>query len=345
VSPSLLSFAEALARSDESQGKRHLLLGNGFSIAYDPDSFTYGRLLDEADFSRLSVDARTVFNAFGTVDFEKIIEVLRSTSILLGMYPESDPALATRIGADADRLKDTLAQVLARRHPDHVGSITTDEYTSARRFLSHFERIYSVNYDLLLYWTTMQDGHPQVVRNDGFGESEEDPNAEWVSWQPMATWPSQRIFYLHGALFLFDAGTELRKLTWVRTGVPLVEQIRSALEQNIYPLVVTEGSSQEKFDKILHSAYLNHGLRSFSSIGGTLFIYGLSLAPNDEHILRRIEEGNVRSLYIGLYGDPASVANQAITRRAEAMAAARNDRHPLSVDFFDSASAAVWRST
>lgn len=209
--PALMSFDDALAQSDALGGKRHVLLGNGFSIAYDPGSFSYGRLLDEADFSALSIDARSIFDAFGTADFERIIEVLRTAAIMLRVYAASDPALADRIAADADRLKDALAEVLARRHPDNVGSLDTASYEHARTFLSQFERIYTVNYDLLLYWTTMQDMEPAVPRNDGFMESEDSPGAEYVAWHPMVKYEAQRIFYLHGALHLFDAGTEDRK--------------------------------------------------------------------------------------------------------------------------------------
>jgi len=342
----LLSFEEALEASDETAGLRHLLLGNGFSIAYDYNSFAYGKLVEEADFSQMSVDAGELFRLLGTADFEKIIEALRLAALLLEIYAPSDPTLATSLAADANRLKNALAEVLARKHPDHVGSIAVDDYTRVRQFLSNFERIYTVNYDLLLYWASMQDGPESVPRNDGFAESEEEPGAEWVAWQPMATWSSQRIFYLHGALHLFDAGTELRKITWTRTGMALVDQIRGALAKNIYPLVVTEGTSAEKYEKILHSAYLNHALRSFSNIQGKLFIFGLSLAENDEHILRRIEDGRVLHLFVGLHGDANSPANQQIVDRAHLMIERRASvvgRPPLQVDYFDSSTATVWR--
>jgi hypothetical protein len=338
-----MCFADALALSDKLGGKRHVLLGNGFSIAYDPESFSYGRLLDEADFSALSIDACAVFEAFGTADFERIIEVLRTAAIMLRVYAASDPALADRIAADAERLKDALAEVLARRHPDNVGSLQATSYEHARVFLNHFERIYTVNYDLLLYWTTMQDMEPSMPRNDGFMESEDSPGADYVAWQPMVTYTAQRIFYLHGALHLFDAGTELRKLTWTRTGVALVDQIRGALTKNIYPLVVTEGSTEEKYEKILHSAYLNHAMRSFSSIQGCLFVYGLSLTPNDQHVLRRIEDGKSSALFVGLYGDPDGVGNRKIVERANHLAVSRDSLCPLAVHFFDAASAEVWR--
>ena len=342
----LLSFAEALADSETSSGPRHLLLGNGFSMAYDYDSFAYGKLVEEADFSRISVDAGELFRLLGTADFEKIIEALRLAALLVALYAPSDPVLATSLEADADALKHALAEVLARKHPDHVGSIPPDEYTRVREFLAHFERIFTVNYDLLLYWATMQDGPESVARNDGFAESEEQPGAEWVAWQPLATWSSQRVFYLHGALHLFDAGTELRKITWTRTGMALVDQIRGALEENIYPLVVTEGTSPEKYEKILHSAYLNHAIRSFSKIQVKLFVFGLSMAANDEHILRRIEDGKVSRLFVGLHGDPNSATNAEIVDRARLMIERRVERSgpDLQVGIFDSATAEVWRA-
>ena len=347
----LPSFSEALAASEEGPGLRHLLLGNGFSMAYDYSSFAYGRLVEEADFSQISVDAQEIFRVLGTADFEKIIEALRLAALLLELYAPGVPALAAALSTDADRLKSALAEVLARKHPDNVGLVTPDEYSHVRPFLANFERIYTVNYDLLLYWATMQDGPEPVPTNDGFAESEEEPGADWVAWQPMATWSSQRIFYLHGALHLFDAGTELRKITWTRTGMALVDQIRDALVLNIYPLVVTEGTSAEKYDKILHSAYLNHALRSFSSIQGKLFIFGLSLAPNDEHILRRIEDGKVSRLFVGLHGDPNSEVNQQIVERADLMIERRDEQRSgrglpdLQVEYFDSGTADVWRAT
>ena len=46
----LLTFAEAIADA-QSHSKRHLLLGNGFSIALRPNIFQYGKLYEQADFS------------------------------------------------------------------------------------------------------------------------------------------------------------------------------------------------------------------------------------------------------------------------------------------------------
>lgn len=338
----MLTFDEAIEGANERGGNKHLLLGNGFSIACRPDRFTYGALLDEATFDGASTDLRSIFEIVGTTDFEQIIELLRLAAEVCDRYGAGTD-LVDRLTHDGEVVREALARVLASRHPDYPGNIEPHEYAAARQFLSHFERIYTLNYDMLLYWTVMQDDGPTVPKNDGFGEAD-DPDADYVVWDPYDTFSSQRLFYLHGSLHLYDSGPELAKITWTRTGIPLLDQIRDALAERRFPLIVTEGSSEDKVDKILHSAYLNHAIRSFKSIQGCLFLYGLSLAPNDEHLLRRIQDGKTSALYVSIYGDPETLSNQQIMARAEQLATSRSDRWPLAVDFFDAESADVWGS-
>jgi hypothetical protein len=162
---------------------------------------------------------------------------------------------------------------------------------------------------------------------------------------------SQQVHYLHGALHLFDAGDRLKKLTWIRTEIPLVDQIREQLAEDSYPLVVTEGKSSEKMDKILHSAYLSKAFRSFSAIGGDLFVYGLSFGESDAHVLDAMVRGKVERLFVSVYGDPDDSANRVLVERAELLVARRasyatdtkrRTAKTLDVKFFDSATASVW---
>ena len=148
---------------------------------------------------------------------------------------------------------------------------------------------------------------------------------------------------MHGALHLFDAGAELQKYTWVNTGIKLIDQIRAALDNDFFPLFVSEGESSGKKKKIVHSNYLSRGLRSFASITGSLFIYGHSLADNDEHILRLISKGKVEKLFVGLYGNVKSRDNKAMLRRAAELVNKRNNNKPLEIYFYSSESANVWR--
>jgi hypothetical protein len=336
-----MSFQDALAAT--AGAKRHVLLGNGFSIACDPARFSYGRLFDEADFSNLAVDRGALFALAGTSDFERVIEMLRMSASVVELYESEDEALVATIRADADRVKNALADVLAQKHPDHVHEIDSEKYEAARIFLSHFSgHIYTVNYDLLLYWTLIQNElAPEIACDDGFRADPDDPGADCVVWDPYASY-NQRVYFLHGGLHLYDSGAQLVKLTFARTGVHLVEQIRDALSAGSYPLVVTEGASEEKLRTILHSAYLARGLRSLTACGGALFVYGHSLAENDAHILRCISDGKVKALYVSIYGDPSSDENEQIRLRAEAVAASRRQKKPLQVAFFAADTAAIW---
>jgi len=55
----ILTFEQALDNS-ANQRHRHLLLGNGFSIACRPDIFVYGRLLEKANFDSVPKRLRKV---------------------------------------------------------------------------------------------------------------------------------------------------------------------------------------------------------------------------------------------------------------------------------------------
>lgn len=347
----VLSFEDALAKSDEVAGNRHLLLGNGFSIACRPDLFRYDRLFDQADFSGLGVDADRLFALSGTTDFERVIQALEAAAGLVGLYDQEQTELGDILTQDAEALKEALAAVLSRQHPSNVGEIQPEEYASARRFLANFEgQIYTVSYDLLLYWTLLQDMDPDIASDDGFRSDPDDEDAEWVLWDGYAG-HHQRVFYIHGGLHLYDAGATLKKITYARTGVSLVEQIRAALSEATYPLVVTEGSDAEKLGRIEHSPYLHRGLKSLNACGGSIFIHGHSLRANDEHVFRRIEGSKVRAAFVSIYGDPESAINRAIIARADLLASHRDEnqaakpahrRKDLSITFYDAESAKVW---
>ncbi|MBF0340446.1 MAG: DUF4917 family protein [Magnetococcales bacterium] len=191
----ILTFKQAL---EAANGKKHLLLGNGFSIALKPDIFSYDALFDKADFSA-SPHAREVFNALEIRDFEAVIRLLVDMAKALRAYPVAKQTLIDQINKDADAIKDILVNAVAGNHPDHPFQVSDKQMACCRRFLSHFEHKYTLNYDLLLYWAVMRDGNDQLDLHpdDGFRHPEDDEGADYVTWQEgnKAT-----IHYLHGAL-------------------------------------------------------------------------------------------------------------------------------------------------
>lgn len=214
------TFDEAIEHSAQFK-KRHLLLGNGFSIACRPKIFTYGSLFEQADFSS-APRLPDVFKAVGSTDFEHVIKLLEDASRVVPVYSSTAGVAAKQMAADAEALKDILIQTVANNHPNIPNEIADEQFWACRRFLSHFlgaankeGKVYTLNYDLLLYWTLMHDDMGfddpiDLVANDGFGR-DEDTEPEYVNWMGESGAHGQRVHYLHGALHLFDAGAELQK--------------------------------------------------------------------------------------------------------------------------------------
>ncbi len=343
----IVSFSEALAKISDAK-HRHVLLGNGFSIALRPDIFSYGSLYDNADFSATPHVPR-LFEALRTRDFEVVIRYLQDAARVVEVYRPHLKKLAANLRRDAASIKDALVSAIAKRHPDRPYDIKPEQYAACRAFLDGFGHIFTLNYDVLLYWTLMQNevDERSLRPDDGFRHPEDDPDEPYVSWQQAN---SPTVHYLHGALHLFDKGTDIIKYTWSKTDIPIVDQIRVALDEDRYPLFVAEGTSASKRTRILHNAYLHKALRSFESCckpaGNALVIFGHSLAQNDIHILRLIASGGMRHILVGLYGDPSSVPNQTAIRQANALVQLRQTRrgsgYPLSVTFYDAASVHLW---
>ena len=328
--------------------KQHLLLGNGFSIALRPDIFSYGSLYENADFSA-APHVRKLFEALNTQDFEIVIKHLQDAAKVVEVYRPAAVTLARSLRKDASVIKDALVNAIAKRHPDRPFDIMPAQYAACRKFIRAFDHIFTLNYDVLLYWALMQDEVDKLVihHDDGFRHPEDDPDKPWVSWQQAN---SASVSYLHGALHLFDAGTEITKYTWSKTDKPIVEQIRSALEEEKYPLFVAEGESKTKRQRILHNGYLHKALRSFegccSSPTAAIIVFGHSLATNDRHVLRCISKGGCGDIAVSLFGDPTSKANKAVISSARALQAdretARGKKYPLRVTFYEASSAQVW---
>lgn len=351
----LMTFEAAITDSDRF-AKRHLLLGNGFSIACRADIFHYGSLYAQADFSKVP-EVQAVFDALGTQDFEAAIRALENAARILPAYVPHGAAAIAKMQEHAAALKEILVQTIAGNHPNIPPDIAAEKFWACRRFLANFlagakaGSVFTLNYDLLLYWTLMHDDMPfgdplELTRNDGFGNDEDDPDADYVVWQGETGAHDAKVHFLHGALHLFDSGSELKKYTWVRKQVPLIEQARQAIAGNAYPLFVAEGTSKQKKAKIRHNAYLYQGFKQFTRNLETrshcVFVYGHSLAENDDHFLLRMGRGKFSKLYVGIYGDPNSPDNQRVIKRANDLAGLRKAAYPLEVAFYDAASANVW---
>lgn len=338
----IFTFNEAI---NKAEGKKHLLLGNGFSIAFKADIFSYSSLYDECIRQKgISNHAIKLFEKIGTTDFEAVIKSLNNAAIVLSAYTK-EKKLRNRIEKDAKELKSALIKLLSLTHPTNPSTISEEQYQSCISFISPFDKIYTLNYDILLYWVIMKALESDDRNYDDGFRHEED--ADYVVWSPEDS-KHQNVYYLHGALHLFDAGSETKKFTWNRTGIKLMNQIKEQLEQNSFPLFIAEGTSNEKKIKINHSQYLGKGSRSLAEITGSLYIYGHSLAENDWHYLSLISKNKINQLFISLFNDGSAKYkkdNKKIKQQAQKlvdMRADKNPKKPLEVFYYDAQTAEVW---
>lgn len=348
----LVTYEQAFAwiSNTGAKARPHLLLGNGFSVAYDQDRFSYRALRDHAQAQgSIGSLAEKFFSTLGTYDFEIVIRQLVDAANALSILDATKHSAEIRmLQAEADSLKEALAQTLASLHPNRPSDLTDDAYARVREFVNRHGRVFTANYDLLLYWAVMQDAAPESQdfrpTDDGFRSPEHD--ADYVVWNHLNP-QSQTIYYLHGALHVYrDAqSAELQKLTWKRTGDALIDQIRLQLSANRFPLIVAEGTSTDKLGKIQTSDYLSRGLRSLAAVGGGTMSFGLSFSANDAHIVSAIVQSKVKRLAVSIYGDVGSAQNHATIQAVNRLVADRlsfNSRIPLEVEFYDAITVPLW---
>ena len=216
----LETFDDVLVSIKKSSNREfHLLLGNGFSMAYDSSIFSYNALHDFI--TKLSDrDLSAILSVIETRNFEVIMQYLDNFSALITAFG-GNPTLKKRVDAASAKLKASLLAAVKALHPEHVFTVPEEQSKACAAFLKTFldtgGNIFSTNYDLLLYWTLMRNSIVQHV--DGCGRELVNDTGEYVppeeqEWSDL-TWgkyrDEQNVFYLHGALPFFDSGVNVVK--------------------------------------------------------------------------------------------------------------------------------------
>lgn len=67
----------------------------------------------------------------------------------------------------------------------------------------------------------------------------------------------QSVYYIHGAMHIFSDGSDIEKLSYSSTGIPLAEQVKVSIAQNKFPVFISEGSTSHKLARIKKNGYLS----------------------------------------------------------------------------------------
>ncbi|KAB7895999.1 DUF4917 family protein [Rouxiella sp. S1S-2] len=306
-----------------------ILLGNGFSQSWDAAIFNYKNLLASANFGPRDVAIRHIFSIFDTFDFEKIMLSLDSAKRICEIYrPQLN--LVDEFEQDKNQLKNSLINVISDTHPARSSRVSIPQYSIAKPFISQFDKVFTLNYDLLLYWIiNKSEVHPL-----GYNHSDGFMGTTWIARE------EQSIFFLHGGLHLYDTGTSIHKIAFNgNLNESISEQVRTNLNNGNFPLFVSEPTADKKLERIKHNPYLNSCYLSLKKLSGNLFIHGHSIDENDRHIFDKIKESNVEKIFVGIYGDENSHSNLRSIANANAFLSSRN----IVIEFYDSSTAPIWQ--
>ena len=364
-----MEFDKALSMSNDAE--KHLLLGNGFSCALYPDIFTYNALLEKA-FKKNS-HLKKVFDKLETQDFERVIRSLEEASHLLECYNNGHKIRDIRdtLKNDANELKTSLIETISEKHPKSSAEVSEAAAKACDDFLSKFSKVYTLNYDLLLYWVInrslswhnkelkkikeenieseelgkQKECHEERIDNinDGFGMPTNAGHSPLTFLRPS----SANFFYLHGGFHLYVSGIRTRKLAYKDEHAgggsqTIMEQVCQDIEENNqYPLIVAEGKSSQKQNRIDNNSYLFRGQRSFREVcnnaNGNLFVFGHSLNSSDDHFLSMICEGTIKKLFVSVYKGKNEYDKELMDRARSFESrrkSKRQDVFPLEIHFF-----------
>lgn len=310
----LMTYKEVLDHLKKNRRKKHLLLGNGFSMSYDKKIFSYNALSSFIENTSNPL-LKHLFSIVNTSNFEQVMRQLEIFYKLAAEF-QKDKKLADMLVEASNALKSSLIDAVSGLHPEHVYKIPEDKAHSCAKFLIEYTQdegqIFSTNYDLLLYWVFMTNmaSFKNVV--DGFGreyiESDEYKEPEFgdLEWGPNRA--QQQVHYLHGALHLFDTGIAIEKEVY--DGDYLLKNVEKRLNNKEYPIFVTAGDGNQKLENILHNQYLDYCYKSLCEISGSLITFGFAFGSYDHHIIEAINKAvkqdidkKLWSVYIGVFSE------------------------------------------
>lgn len=266
-----------------------LLLGNGMSInIWEP--FGYRKLYDRAKLDGLSAKDRKLFSS--TPNFERVL-----ADLLTAIRVNGAVGLETKLLLERYRnIQRALVQAVREVHVKlgHVPLATRKTISDA---MEQFEWVFTTSYDLLVYWAMAAGGFEPFMDHFRYRKRcEFDP--------ARASVPANKVpvYFLHGALHLVAGGSGA---TWKLRQTDLdsiLNQFGKPIkgDAKARPLLVTEGSAEDKLAAIEDNAYLSHALERLRGRSLPLVVFGSSLSEHDSHLAEALRENPDRPVAISM---------------------------------------------
>ena len=269
--------------------KKYLLIGNGLNKSLGID-FDWDSIKREIRKNCKNHLIKEILDHKNT-DLERCLKIFDN-------LVEAKEFFSSKINLNIDEIRearDLLRQNICEEiHKKHASKDDYQEQIKRLvRRISQFDAVFTLNYDLLLYWTILKcnEKNPYLF-NDGFGGSKELGRI----WGENSN--SQNIFFLHGALHLYRHHEATYKHAHSNRGI--LSQVKLHLIEKKYPMFISEGLSHQKLSKIEDNKYLKFGLNALRGFEKnrklnntnekiSLVIFGSHLKANDDHIVDAIK--------------------------------------------------------
>jgi hypothetical protein len=321
-----LSFSDAIKASGSNA--RTVLLGNGFSIAQAGSQFAYTNLLEKSGLAEGS-PVRNVFQVLDTFDFEIVMKALVDAAQIELAYGDKDRS--KKFTEDAAAVREALIHAIRGVHPGVQFDIPIAQRDACAVFLKNFESIFTLSYDLLLYWVILHAATKEFQDGFGLGETTD-------GFRKFNAGGYCNTYYLHGALHLF-VDAELDTLKRIVTTNTIIDDIATTIRDRAQlPLFVAEGSVSQKLARIRSVPYLTYCYNELSSSTGSIFIFGHAASDNDAHIYDAICRSRVERVFVFVHQPKVN-----LERMRERLARYAERRRNIKWSYVDAATARVWR--
>ncbi len=291
-----------------------ILLGNGISVNVWPD-FSYASLKDHAlNGGELLESDLGVFEEFGT-NFERILSSLLVTERALRAMGRKKAAAAAR--ELYLRVQNALVKAVKDVHLRWSDDQDfQDVLTEIGGELRRYNRVYTTNYDVLVYWSILHVNEYEnrdVFKDAFFSNRSGDDTVEFNIADAKVSKSASLVLYPHGALHLVRASDGSTHKLCRREGSRLLERFGETVLDDAVPLVVTEGSSERKRESIAQTEYLAYCREEMGNDDQPLVIMGHSLSAEDAHLLEAISDRpdfRKRAFLIGIYPPAGDIDDQ-----------------------------------
>lgn len=322
IDGSLATWQEITAERDDWSA---LLLGNGLS-RHVWSSFGYPSLYDKArrdGSGGLTDPDRALFEALDTRNFERVLAELASAIRIAEALGEDPKPYLDRYRS----VQLALGSAVQSVHVNYTG-IPTATLEAIGRELQAQEYAFTTSYDLIAYWAMHAVGYDGLC--DCFWSEKNSFNPA-NSDVPAGRSP---VYFLHGALHLVVMGSGVTRKLVHRNLRTLLDQFGRPLDgdDQVRPLLITEGSAQHKLQGIEGNDYLAHALDQLGKCDLPLVVFGSDLSEQDQHLVDALNRNPNRPIAVSIHREGRSEND---LRAVKAGIRAGLDANPLV--FFDSA--------